>query len=57
MCIRDRATAQEFIDDYHHVVEDTGIVLGEGVEGIILGKALYTGQLNFKEVCSILREE
>ncbi|HPZ39091.1 MAG TPA: 1-(5-phosphoribosyl)-5-[(5-phosphoribosylamino)methylideneamino]imidazole-4-carboxamide isomerase [Candidatus Atribacteria bacterium] len=31
--------------------------LGEGVEGIILGKALYTGQLNFKEVCSILREE
>lgn len=31
--------------------------LGEGVEGIILGKALYTGQLSFKEVCNILREE
>ncbi|HXL02362.1 MAG TPA: 1-(5-phosphoribosyl)-5-[(5-phosphoribosylamino)methylideneamino]imidazole-4-carboxamide isomerase [Candidatus Atribacteria bacterium] len=31
--------------------------LGEGIEGIILGKALYSGQLNFKEVCNILREE
>ncbi|HPU08468.1 MAG TPA: 1-(5-phosphoribosyl)-5-[(5-phosphoribosylamino)methylideneamino]imidazole-4-carboxamide isomerase [Candidatus Atribacteria bacterium] len=31
--------------------------LGEGIEGIILGKALYVGKLNFREVCSILEEE